>query len=482
MSDIFISYAHEDRQWIIPIANALEQAGFSVWWDREKQKGLRSGQNFRDVIEQELKEAACVIVCWTATSRKSEFVIDEASWGKEREVLTPVFLEKIKPPLGYGGLHTEDFTNWQGNQKDECWQLLILQTEALKLDAQKTAPVTASPITTEPTALNYPTSRETIAVPNQTRFNAGSAFLSTTLPLMAAAWFLGNGPQMGIMGLTGTIALMAFLLMRQADRDLHPHMKALTTRWLMPQEGRAQVNMPEGFLRLFEAVFGRKHWSWHCIWRSAIASTLGLVVMLVVFDYFQTNGSLFDLVKDEVAIMVIIAVPANIIGDYLSLWETRSLLRLAARRPTLLPLLVLLDVLLTFFIWLAGIALPAYILTDAYNEASIVEFGGLLIAILELSLQGLLAIFSDDTMPTTGILSSIAVSAMLATSYITSVWLWLVMLVTPVVRALLWSRTSGLSTLGRVINTQQKPFTALGYLMSLIIMIIGTTVWGLSFL
>jgi phage replication-related protein YjqB (UPF0714/DUF867 family) len=34
MSDIFISYAKEDRGKAKDIAEALKQQGFSVWWDR----------------------------------------------------------------------------------------------------------------------------------------------------------------------------------------------------------------------------------------------------------------------------------------------------------------------------------------------------------------------------------------------------------------------------------------------------------------
>jgi hypothetical protein len=33
MSDIFISYAREDRPRVERLAAALEQCGWSVWWD-----------------------------------------------------------------------------------------------------------------------------------------------------------------------------------------------------------------------------------------------------------------------------------------------------------------------------------------------------------------------------------------------------------------------------------------------------------------
>ena len=39
MSDIFISYASEDRDRVKSLARALEQEGWSVWWDRAHPHG-----------------------------------------------------------------------------------------------------------------------------------------------------------------------------------------------------------------------------------------------------------------------------------------------------------------------------------------------------------------------------------------------------------------------------------------------------------
>ncbi len=39
MSDIFISYAREDREIAGRLAGALEAAGWSVWWDSKLRAG-----------------------------------------------------------------------------------------------------------------------------------------------------------------------------------------------------------------------------------------------------------------------------------------------------------------------------------------------------------------------------------------------------------------------------------------------------------
>ena len=50
MADVFISYASPDRERARLLADALEQQGVSVWWDRE----IQPGRPFDDAIEEAL--------------------------------------------------------------------------------------------------------------------------------------------------------------------------------------------------------------------------------------------------------------------------------------------------------------------------------------------------------------------------------------------------------------------------------------------
>jgi hypothetical protein len=47
MTDIFISYAKEDRERVRSLVAVFENHGFSVWWDRE----IAAGRDFRAVID-----------------------------------------------------------------------------------------------------------------------------------------------------------------------------------------------------------------------------------------------------------------------------------------------------------------------------------------------------------------------------------------------------------------------------------------------
>lgn len=69
LSDIFISYARQDRPRAEAFAKALEAHGWSVWWDRS----IPAGKTFRQVIQEQLDQARCVIVpFWRIFASPSE--------------------------------------------------------------------------------------------------------------------------------------------------------------------------------------------------------------------------------------------------------------------------------------------------------------------------------------------------------------------------------------------------------------------------
>ncbi|MGE0046404.1 MAG: TIR domain-containing protein [Hyphomonadaceae bacterium] len=120
MADIFLSYASEDRNRVRPLAEALQQRGFSVWWDRS----LAAGDDFSAVIQRELNAAKAVIVVWTQTSAASVWVRDEAGRARDDGRLVPVMLDRVQIPLGFGAFQAEDFSKWNGSATAAQMQLL----------------------------------------------------------------------------------------------------------------------------------------------------------------------------------------------------------------------------------------------------------------------------------------------------------------------------------------------------------------------
>lgn len=127
MSDIFISYAREDLNKVRKLASVLQSKGWDVFWDRS----IPTGQRFRTYIAAKLNEAKCVVVAWFQTSIESDWVLDEAGDGLERNVLVPVLLERVKPPHGFRQVQTEDLSTWDGSQDFPAFQKLLHDIEGV---------------------------------------------------------------------------------------------------------------------------------------------------------------------------------------------------------------------------------------------------------------------------------------------------------------------------------------------------------------
>jgi len=111
LADIFLSYASEDLAKAKLLAAALEKQEWSVFWDRTS---LLAGQDFEEEIEQAIGQARCMIVAWSAASKRSNWVRGKANIGRERKILVPILFEAIEPPIAFRALHTENFANWKG--------------------------------------------------------------------------------------------------------------------------------------------------------------------------------------------------------------------------------------------------------------------------------------------------------------------------------------------------------------------------------
>jgi hypothetical protein len=107
MAEVFISYAKTDRPLASKLAAMLEAEGWSTWWDTS----LTIGDDFRNEIMTELGRARAVIVIWTDTSIKSDWVRSEAGRAQADQKLIPVKLphltyKDLPPPFDV--LHTEN--------------------------------------------------------------------------------------------------------------------------------------------------------------------------------------------------------------------------------------------------------------------------------------------------------------------------------------------------------------------------------------
>ena len=143
VTQVFLSYAREDRASAQALAAVLGADGHSVWWDRV----LEGVSDFANEIERQLAQTRVAIVLWSAASVQSGFVRDESSRARDSGKLLPVRIEDVALPLGFGTLHTLDLLDWDGSADDEaCIALRDAVKRHLSSDAALPRPLPPAPI------------------------------------------------------------------------------------------------------------------------------------------------------------------------------------------------------------------------------------------------------------------------------------------------------------------------------------------------
>lgn len=108
MADIFLSYSRADRDRVAALATALGEQGWEVFWDTV----VLPGQQWRDVIHEQLEEATCVVAVWSEASSTSRWVVEEASEALDNGKLLPVMIDEVDPPFGFRGVEAADLVGW----------------------------------------------------------------------------------------------------------------------------------------------------------------------------------------------------------------------------------------------------------------------------------------------------------------------------------------------------------------------------------
>jgi hypothetical protein len=113
---IFISYAREDEARAHQFRRALTLAlGTAPWCDVQ----LAVGDRWRDELEQQLREAACVAVLWSEHACKSDWVKAEAAAAKMRHALMSVVLDlECAIPKPFDDIQAVNMHGWSGSESD----------------------------------------------------------------------------------------------------------------------------------------------------------------------------------------------------------------------------------------------------------------------------------------------------------------------------------------------------------------------------
>lgn len=142
MNDIFIGYSRSDSAIAERLVQRFRQEGWEVFIDRQ----TLVGRKWHKEIERELHAARAVVVLWSAASRDSDFVLEEAEYGKRKDILFPAFIERVECPYGFGRIQTADLMGWN-HQMEHAGLVQLLASLRVHLNGAGTEPLhSAAPI------------------------------------------------------------------------------------------------------------------------------------------------------------------------------------------------------------------------------------------------------------------------------------------------------------------------------------------------
>lgn len=146
MAKVFLSYDREDAAKARTVAQLLERAGNTVWWDRN----IKGGAQYSKEIETALADADSVVVLWSPSSIDSAWVRDEAAAGRDSGRLVPVMIEPTTPPMGFRQYQTIDFTGRKARSKLAQSELIGAVGEGKAGPSSPASTIQASPAGSNP--------------------------------------------------------------------------------------------------------------------------------------------------------------------------------------------------------------------------------------------------------------------------------------------------------------------------------------------
>jgi serine/threonine protein kinase len=111
MVKLVLSYSRDSIDIVENLARALHQRGIEVWYDHH----LRVGDDYRKEIHEHIVTSTAVLVTWSNSACKSQWVIAEADAASQHGKLLQVKLEQCELPMPFGTIHCADLSSWKGD-------------------------------------------------------------------------------------------------------------------------------------------------------------------------------------------------------------------------------------------------------------------------------------------------------------------------------------------------------------------------------
>jgi hypothetical protein len=214
------------------------------------------------------------------------------------------------------------------------------------------------------------------------------------------------------------LAGIVWKFFERVESVLNENTKLEIAVWLLGVKvGQKVEPWPETFAKVFDRVFGTKHLSWKCFWRSCIASYCAVAVCWLALLGWEGGLLRWLLRFDRFVLMILFGgTIGNLLPDYASLLETRWLLRAIrnSKSTAIILCVLLLDAVTTAVIGVIGGSLVDFVFNFglAWRHGDRMDLANyfLTVKVAMLSPWGLV----DATMV-----------VWVAAAFFTSIWLWL---------------------------------------------------------
>ncbi len=258
---------------------------------------------------------------------------------------------------------------------------------------------------------------------------------------------------------SGLMTLFSF-----AEEVTKSEVKSAVTKWLLNINVEGSFsNWPGQFAGIFDGVFGKRHISFRCFWRSCIASISSVVIVLLVVKGVRSDLGYRDLYP--LAFLPFLIIILNFIPDYISLLETRLLIRWLSKKYSTFRIFISLvfDFLITTIIWAIWFfSLGTFYLCLYFKEPNMLFvsfFAGLFFRLLPFLFYNPYVAYKPE---------HIIVLALFYSTFFTSVWVWLYVFSGLVVKAL--NRIGiGLNIFKGMLDIEKRPIRSLGFLICILI-------------
>jgi len=127
VTDIVVSYARPTEAEAQRVEAALRGEGFTVWRDDE----LPAHRSYAEVIQERLASAKAVVVLWSDSALKSQWVRAEADLARNAGTLVQVSLDGARPPLPFNQIECADFRGWRADAGCPGWQKVLASLSEL---------------------------------------------------------------------------------------------------------------------------------------------------------------------------------------------------------------------------------------------------------------------------------------------------------------------------------------------------------------